>query len=193
MKAARCARSFPELLNDGGFDLHFTAHGRNGAIAYPLGSAVFFKMPTEEGEEESPVEQATVVSLPIGKSDASFLIELEDHTRLAVTADEIWSKEDDVGGPQFTDRNGTKHDPLHPILPLWTKVDAKTTIIHEGQRRRGFLDCTKDHMWMFVQHDNRGKPILEVPLPDLGVTCRSHVQEGTLGLGWNEDVDMAAP
>jgi len=83
---------FPELLNNGGFDLHFTAHGRNSAIACPLGSAVFFKMPTEEGKEDSPVEQATITSLPIGKSDTSFLIELEDHTRLTVTADEIWSK-----------------------------------------------------------------------------------------------------
>jgi len=48
-------------------------------------------------------------------------------------------------------------------------------------------------MWMFVQRDNQGKPILEAPVPDLGVTWHSHVQERTLGLGWNEDINLTAP
>ena len=186
---------FPDLLNDGGFDLHYCSADDvdSSAVGHPIGSTVFFQLPGPINITGEPVVgQGKVTSVPTRVRRKYYGVLMEDGTHLKLLPEELWDPDDCFAGPNFVTSDPSEGDPIHPTLPAWLKPNQKVGYHHKGERLLGTLQWTEDFHWCFAQTNSRGQRILEVPLPDLEIFWRQFLSEGSLEVGWEHSSPFTA-
>ena len=79
-------------------------------------------------------------------------------------------------------------DPIHPFQPPWLKVGQALTYHHNGQRMLGHLNLSDNFQWCFTQHDDHGRRVTEIELPNLSVRWKDFLDDGVVCIG-----HLAAP
>ncbi|CAB9522357.1 Reverse transcriptase (RNA-dependent DNA polymerase) [Seminavis robusta] len=178
---------FPELVNNGGFELKLCEHGLHGkAIKHPPGSTVTFRLPGPVQPSERPLfTSGEVIGLPMKRGSPYYTVKLQDDTTVALDPAELWEPDDALAGLELID-DPDHSDPTSPVRPAWLIQNCHVRFNHQGQMLRGYLKHTDSYSWCFRQRDRGGRVITDVPIPDLDVYWQHYLLEGLLIVGWDE-------
>ena len=184
---------WPELLNDGGFTLRLVSPTASSGSMH-IGDTVLAYLPgpvTQDGER--PIRHGVIVATPIPDQSPAFRIEFPDGTFMNTPSDCVMDPsscvtDDCEFGPDTLESlpeidSHQEGDPIHPVRPPWLKTGQAVTYSRNGQKLLGLLDLTETHRWAFVQYDNLGVRVTEIPLPDLHFNGQQLVREGVLEIG----------
>ncbi|CAB9521703.1 Reverse transcriptase (RNA-dependent DNA polymerase) [Seminavis robusta] len=139
---------FPELVNNGGFELRLCEHGLHGkAIRHPPGSTVTFRLPGPTLQSQRPLyTSGEVISVPLKRGAQLYTVKLQDDTTVCLDAAELWEPDDALAGLELID-DPDSSDPTRPIRPDWLVQHCHVRFHHEGQMLRGFLEHTDNYTW----------------------------------------------
>ncbi|MGL4350411.1 MAG: hypothetical protein ACRCT2_07600, partial [Plesiomonas shigelloides] len=179
---------FPQLLNDGGFTLTVLSPSAQANTPHSLGDIILVQPEgpvTSTGE--APNIKGTIVSIPVPNVHPHYRVEWENGHCSDVPAEYIFDPAEcephEVSEPEDPNLDPTQRDPFHPILPPWLRAGHKVGYNRNGQRLLGTLELTKRHTWAFTQHDETGRRVTEIELPDFLSQWRSLLSEGIMSLG----------
>jgi hypothetical protein len=171
--------AFPELIYDGGLDATLFSAGRreDAPTKHVVGDTVFIR-------ENEDILEGTVAATPTRLSNW-YSINVEGHEDpFHIDEEDVFRSDEYIGGTDVPE--------LTPATPSWMTQDAKITLLRDDTFRRGFLHLDSDNDWEFVRRDGTGRIVDSFPLPDLPLTWRYRMVEGSLSLGWQENVALRA-
>ena len=183
---------WPDLLNDGGFQLHMVTRppDYDHTARFTVGDIVVFQPEgpcTSTGDV--PHAHGMVVSVPIAGQQADYRLELPDGTFVDLPPDSLLDITDlDDYKSIVADQSGSHHDPadgdpIHPWKPSWMKPGQAVTYHQHGQRLLGHLHLSDNFRWAFTQADDRGRRVTEIELPNLSTDWKTFLDEQLLEIG----------
>ena len=79
--------------------------------------------------------------------------------------------------------SGKLSNTLHFFQPEWLKRYQKVTIMDKGSYLHGYLDLSKDNMWIVVGRDPDGRVTETIPVHNSQYSWKMRMQENTFDIG----------
>ena len=131
-----------------------------------------------------PISHGLVVSSPQSARDGAYKVEMPDGVVVDLHPNEAFDPTDfDDELPPTMNFDPASGDPVHPWRPPWMKPGQAVTYHRNGQRQLGHLQLTDSFQWCFAQHDDRGRRVTEIELPDLSTSWKELLDDDVLEIG----------